>query len=317
MVSRKPKATGKKENKSIKDDKFFSEVTSRLKKNNPLGISKSSKLSKAPAKSAKKTQEIFFQQTSKDKKSKPTTKKSPVSATRSAAVTKTAPKTTARRSTRKAEAEEIPTLTSDSDSSTRSNRFKFNKKFSFLLLLIGLVAIVILLGNKFFVVAWVDKKPLTRWEYYQSLDKKYGNDTKEQMIVEKLITSEADKRGVSVTSTDIQNEIKKFETEQGGADRLDQILQLQGLSRDDLNRLVKLQLLKQKLFGTDVNVSDQEVTQYMDQNKDQLPDLTTADASTSAQIKSQVQDQLKQQKVNQNFQNWLNSNLQSNRVIRN
>ncbi len=196
-----------------------------------------------------------------------------------------------------------------------SRRLRPSKRLTLPLILVLVVIALLYLGSKYFVVAMVDGKPITRIEYYQALDQRYGKDLREQMIAEKLITDEAQKRGISVTDKEVQDEIKKFEQQQGGAGQLDQILVSQGLSRTDFNKLVKLQLLRQKMFAN-AQVTDQEINQYIEQNKDQLPDLATADASTSAKIKNDVKTQLAQQKTNSDFSAWLKDALQSNRVKR-
>jgi hypothetical protein len=321
MAKRLTKATSKKAavkkgKPSLKNsDKFFLEITSRLQNNDAIKQKSTKKVASKPKKSSK---ESFYQQTSRSKKAKPAAASKKVTKVATKAATRTRPTKVASKVKRARKADlDDSFLASAEEDAPKTSRFRVSKKLSLLVLLVGVIALVILLGNKFLVVAWVDKKPITRLEFYQGMEKKYGNDIKEQMIVEKLITSEASKRGVSVSEPEVSAEIKKFEDEQGGADKLNQILQLQGLSKDDLNRLVKLQLLKQKMFGADIKVSDDQVSQYMEQNKDQLPDLSSSDASTSAKIKGQIADQIKQQQINQNFQAWLTQNLQSNRVIRN
>ena len=188
-------------------------------------------------------------------------------------------------------------------------QFKLSKGLYLLLLILGIVVLLVILSSRYLIVAWVDKKPITRFEYYQQLGKKYGKDFREQMIVEKLILDEAQKRGVTVSASEIQDEIKKFEAQQGGAAQLDQILTMQGLSKDEFNKLVRLQLLRQKMFSNGITVTDDEVNKYTDQNKDQIPEVTE-------KTKNDIKEQLRQQKINSNFKNWLQQELQGPRVQR-
>lgn len=225
---------------------------------------------------------------------KTTTKKS------TKTVKKSTPKTTVK-------VENLDSATTESRIS-RLPRLKLSRKLLVILVIVVVLAGLAYLTSKYLIVAWVDGKPITRVEYYQNLENRYGKDLREQMIAEKLIVDEAQKRGISVSSQEIQTEIQKFEQQQGGADKLNQVLQMQGLTRDEFNKLVRLQLLRQKMFG-EAPVSDDEVNKYIEANKDQFSEVTD-------QIKAQVKDQLKQQKVNDNFQNWLQQALQSNRVQR-
>src|SRR5437763_1391236 len=121
------------------------------------------------------------------------------------ATRKTTTKKPSKVSPRKKEGETIKS--SGSNLATLTSRFNLdiNKlRFSRLVkpqkslyIILGLVglAVVLFLISKYMVVAWVDNKPITRFEYYSSLEKKYGKDVREQLIVEKLINDEAQKRG--------------------------------------------------------------------------------------------------------------------------
>jgi hypothetical protein len=189
-----------------------------------------------------------------------------------------------------------------------------NKRYLYLGALLLLVLGAIWLASRFLVVAWVDKQPVTRIEFYKALEQKYGKDVREQLIVEKLVASEAKRRNVSVSDEEISEEVKKIESEQGGKEQLNQILQIQGIAESEFRNLVRLQLLKQKMFGEDINVTGEEVTQYLTENSQSLPAAT--DSASQALQKEQVSEQLKQQKINTNFNNWLRDALGGSRVVR-
>lgn len=197
------------------------------------------------------------------------------------------------------------TTTVEKTGVTRSLR---SKKLFIPLLLFGLVLLAFL-ASRFLVVAWVDNKPITRWDYYKTLDAKYGKDIKEQLIVQDLVQSEANKRKVTVSQEELNKEVQKIETEQGGADKLNQILQIQGISQDEFKNLVRLQILKQKMFAQDVTVSDDDVNKYIEENKAQFE-------TVDDQLKANLKEELLQQKINTNFNNWLQGVLESSRVKR-
>lgn len=188
-------------------------------------------------------------------------------------------------------------------------RIMVSRKWLYLLLGLVVLGGAFYLGSKYLIVAWVDQKPVTLVEYYNNLNSKYGKDTREQMIAERLIVNEAQKRGVNATEQEIDAQVKKFETERGGADQLNQLLTMQGLSRPEFLNLVKLQLLREKMFSNNVQVTDEEVNKYLEDNKDQFP---TVDDTT----KTSVKEQLKQNKINTAFTTWLDGAMQSDRVKR-
>ncbi len=200
-------------------------------------------------------------------------------------------------------------LSSLRSSLNRSGRAKW------VILTIILAALIIFLGNKFLVAAWVNKKPITKFELSSALEKRYGKDLLEELIVEKLIEDEARKRAITISGEEIDVEIKKVEEQQGGADKLEQILKAQNISKDDFNKLVRLQLLRQKMFGVGKDVTEDEVNKYVEENKENLA-LETRTASEEAKLMESIKEQLKNQKINQEFNSWLNGALTGPEVSR-
>lgn len=261
---------------------------------------------------------------------KTTNTKKPVKKTtvRTTAAKVTAPKTTVKKSTNassvRSKRTEKNTEVIDNDMNTESSIAsrmpaikKPSKRF------IALAATIIVLGGliylfaKYAVIAWVDNKPVTRFQLYSNLEKRYGNDTREQLIVEQLIMSEAKTKNITANDDEIAAEIANIEKQQGGAEQLAQILQVQGISQDEFKNLVKLQLLRTKIFGDGINVTDEQVNQYITENQENLPAATAgATPAEKDQLKKDVTDQLKQQEISTKFNQWLQTTLQSERVKR-
>lgn len=249
-----------------------------------------------------------------------TTAKSKVSSVKSAAKTTTATVRSPRSkktATPKKHAEmnvsEIESSSSDAPK-TRIITKKYLYAVAGVIVLIGLLFI----ASRFWVVAWVDNRPITKFELYGLLEKRDQGKTAEELIVQKLLVSEGQKQRQSVTEAEIQAEITKIEGLQGGAAQLDQILQINNTTREDFKKLVELQLLKQKLFGGNVNVTDEQVNKYIEDNKDALPPdaLANPQSSEAAQLRQNVKDQLQQTQIQENFNKWLNEALNSSRVMR-
>lgn len=188
-------------------------------------------------------------------------------------------------------------------------------KWIVLTLLLAALIIFIFLGNKYLIAAWVNNKPVTRLELNNALQNRYGKDILEELIVERLIEEESRKRSVTVSQEELDNEIKKVEQQQGGAEQLAQILTAQNISRNDFNKLVRLQLLRQKMFGAGKDATDEEVEKYIEENKDNLA-LEQRTASEEAKLMESIKEQLKNQKVNQEFNQWLNGALSGPGVSR-
>lgn len=181
------------------------------------------------------------------------------------------------------------------------------------LLLVGAVVALALavMAYKWLVIAWVDGKPLTRVALYQQLERRYGNDLKEQMIAETLIADEARRRGVTISDEELNAEYQKFVDQFGGAENIDATLQAQGINKDEFKNQIKLQSLIKKMFAPEATVSAEEVDAYITENQAQY-----AEATDAAKVKEEVTTQLSQQKLSQSFRVWLEQAQSSNRVIR-
>lgn len=249
---------------------------------------------------------------------KKTVKKAPVKETRTVKTTAAAVKVSKPKKTTRSK-KETEMVASEMDNSSEAPKSRvITRKYLYAVAAVVVLVALLFVGSKFWVVAWVDNKPITKFELYGLMEKRDQGKTAEELIVQKLLVSEGNKQNQKVSDAEIEAEIKKIEDLQGGASQLDQILAVNNTSREDFRKLVELQLLKQKLFGGDVNVTEEQVTQYIDQNKDALPPETLAnpESSEAAKLKENVKDQLKQTKIQENFNTWLEGALNSSRVIR-
>lgn len=76
-------------------------------------------------------------------------------------------------------------------------------------------------------------------------------DTIKRLVHNLVVAQVAKARGVDVSDADLDAAMGKVETAFGGADTVDQKLQLSGLTRDDFRSLYRYFLLDQKLRQTD------------------------------------------------------------------
>lgn len=176
--------------------------------------------------------------------------------------------------------------------------------------LLGGIVLLFLLGlalyyRSIFVVAMVNGQPVSRLAYIKEMEKMSGKQALDSLITKTVILQEARRKNVSVSPQEVDQEIKKIEdnlSKQG--QKLDTILQLQGMTRESLREQVYFQKLIEKMVGKDIKVSDQEINDYIAANRSTLPQ----DAKEE-DLKKQVREQLRQQKLNEKVQTWI-KNLQ-------
>jgi len=233
-----------------------------------------------------------------------TKKSAPKTATK--AVTKKTPNKTAPKKTAiKSEAAVTPeTEKQEKKVTPQQNTVKLRKPYVILIIVIVLLAAALYYFRGLFVAAVVNGQPISRLAVVQQAEKQSGKQTLDTLVRDALIEQEAKKENVSVSDKEVTDEISTLQNnlkKQGQS--LDQVLSAQGMSQDDLRKLIRLDKLVQKMVGKDVKVTDKEVNDYIAKNKDSLP------STNEAALKKQVKAQLTQQKTNEAVQTWL-ANIQ-------
>lgn len=184
------------------------------------------------------------------------------------------------------------------------NQSVFNRirKSKILILLIIIVSAAILFYFKgLFIAAIVNGTPISRFTVTSELEKKDGKQILSSLVAQTLILQEAKKRKISVNQEEINAEMKKIEDglkKQG--QNLDTALSFQNMTRNDFTKQLKIQKIIEKMFAKDVKVTDQEIADYIEKNKDTIPgDVKKEDLNNS------IRQQLEQQKLSNSFQTWL------------
>ena len=169
-----------------------------------------------------------------------------------------------------------------------------NNKVAVIVGILVIAAAVLYQFKGWVIAATVDGQPITRFRVVQLLEKKSGKQALDSIVTQTLIQNEAAAKGITVTSDDIDQEVKKNEANiaaQGGT--LVAALEQSGMTMEDLREQIKIQKELEKIIADKIQVSDQEVEQYITDNKVTLPKGSETDA------RNQIREQLKQQKLNQ------------------
>lgn len=164
-----------------------------------------------------------------------------------------------------------------------------------------LVGVLIYLGRGLLVAAVVNGQPISRMSLVQEAEKQSGKQALSGLIRNVLVEQEAGKQKVKVTEKQIDDQIKTVEknlNKQG--QNLEQVLALEGMTKADLRKVIRLDLLVTKMVEKDVVVSDKEVSDYIEKNRDIMPK-----DQNESQLKKTVAERLKQQKLSQKAQEWL------------
>lgn len=198
------------------------------------------------------------------------------------------------------------------DKSPIIDRLKQPRIFIPLIIIALIIAGFLLKG--LFIAALVNGQPISRLSIIAELEKQSGKQALSALISQTLIFQEAKKKNVQVTEKEINDSVKQIEDslkKQG--QNLDAALTAQGMTRQDFLMQLKLRGLVEKLLADRIKVTDKEVTDYIEKNKETLPTDLKED-----EIKKGVKEQLKQQKLASESQKWiegLNKNAKINYFV--
>jgi len=156
-----------------------------------------------------------------------------------------------------------------------------------------LAILAVFFFRSLFVVALVNGQFISRSSFESAMEQQAGKQTLNSLVTQKLLEQEAARKGISVPQSEIDAQAKKIDQQLASQGQtLDQALAARGMSRADFNEQLRLQSLLQKLLANDIKVSDKEVQDYIDKNKDSLPT-----GESDEQLKASVRSQLEQQKL--------------------
>lgn len=166
-----------------------------------------------------------------------------------------------------------------------------NRDVSVKLLVIAAIVIIAVAvvgwANKGLLVAGtVDNRPIWRWELENKMVSRYGDQTMEEMINERLIANEAGKRNIVVTASEIDAKVAEIEKTLEGQVTLTDALSQQGMTLPEFKKQVALQLTVEKMTADINSVSDDEINAYLEKNKDIL--ISTDEASLRANARETI-----------------------------
>lgn len=117
-------------------------------------------------------------------------------------------------------------------------------------------------------VATVDGEKITKDELYDMLVKSYGPQAVEALIDDKIVELEVKKEEIKVPDEEIKEEIEKFKENAGGEEAFNAALEQSGLAEEDFKKDVVQYLSIRKLMEPRVEVTDEEIETYFEENKE-------------------------------------------------
>ncbi|WP_053368696.1 peptidyl-prolyl cis-trans isomerase [Bacillus sp. FJAT-27245] len=109
-------------------------------------------------------------------------------------------------------------------------------------------------------VATVGKDSISREEWLNEMEARYGKDTLRELIDRKVISQMAGKYNITVAKEDVERELRMFQTAYGGSSSKSEDL-------EKWKRQIELSLLLEEILTKDAVVSEAEMKSYYEKNK--------------------------------------------------
>lgn len=179
--------------------------------------------------------------------------------------------------------------------------------------IIGL-ALLLLAGflymkKQWFVAAVVDGQPIFTWDLNAALRAQYGSQTLESMIGEKLITKEAKKNNIELTTSDIDAKKQEILSSLGPDVKLEDLLKYQGMTEADFEKRLRMQMTVEKILTKDLVISDSDIDSYIASNR------ATLAATEPAKMREEARAAIVSNSVSEKIQTWFSEIRQKAKIM--
>jgi parvulin-like peptidyl-prolyl isomerase len=131
------------------------------------------------------------------------------------------------------------------------------------------------------------------------LEEDYSDAFIDELITTTLVENELDKNDITITKDEIDKKLKDVE-ENLGETTLEEILEAQNMTMEDVIDQISLQLRVEKFLADSVEVTPEEITEFIDQYSNQFGEETSAE-----EREAQAIDYLVDQKMQTEINTWI------------
>lgn len=170
---------------------------------------------------------------------------------------------------------------------------KVLKRYAVIIAIAAALVFLLWKNKTLLIVATVNGQPVPRWELESRMVSRFGSQTLDEVINEQIIFQEGRKKGVRITDAQVATKVAEIEKSLNGQITLKDALAGQGMTMEEFQSQVKLQLTLEKLAASDLSVTEKEVEDYVASNS------ATLTATDAAGLKAEARTILESQKKNE------------------
>lgn len=192
-----------------------------------------------------------------------------------------------------------------------SNRFGFILKLA---LIVALGTVLYLLAIKYrnlFLVGTVNSSPITRWELNSKMAEKYGKQSFDEIVNERLLADELKKNKIVISDKEVSDEMAKLIKQYGGEEAFKTAISQFGLTQEKAKESIKQSLGFKKLVEKNykIEITDASVKKYFDDNKKVFEGKKFEDVS------AEIKDNLYQQEIYTKSQEWFSNVRKAAKIV--
>lgn len=117
-------------------------------------------------------------------------------------------------------------------------------------------------------VAKVGDEKIMLDELHEELVDQYGEKVLETLILKKVVEMETKKQGIEVTQDEIDEEMQFFYDQYGGEESFLSLLNMSGITKEKYEADIKEYLSLNKLLEKRITVTEEEMKEYFEENKE-------------------------------------------------
>lgn len=172
-----------------------------------------------------------------------------------------------------------------------------------LLGLIGSVVVVSLIITGFVfskgeVVAKVGNNSISKDDLYTMMVDQYGEAALDTLIADKIVELESDKKDLKVKDSEIEAELETLKSSYENDEAFNQALTSSGASMESVKENIRSYLLTEKLLNDRVTITDDQIKEYFEANKEtfaqqeqvQASHILVEDEAAAKEVKKKLDD---------------------------
>jgi foldase protein PrsA len=180
-----------------------------------------------------------------------------------------------------------------------------------LIIAIGVVVFLLVQKNRgLFIAGSVNKSVVSRAELNKKMAEKYGEQTFEEIVSERLLAENLKKNKIVVSSKEVQDELAKIKAQYGGEEQFKAALTQFGMTEAKALQSIEQSIGLKKLIETTgkIEITDAAVLKYFTDNK------TTYANKKLEEVSAEIKDTLFQQEIYTKSQEWYSKIRQEAKV---